>query len=63
MRILFLDERMFDIDGVYNAQNDRVWAVDRATARKKQVSPEGHGLARGLLEGRDTFGDLQERNG
>ena len=25
---------MFDIDGVYNTQNDRVWAVDRADANK-----------------------------
>ena len=24
MRILFSDEKMFDIDGIYNAQNDRV---------------------------------------
>lgn len=35
MRILFFDEKMFDIDGIYNAQNDRVWAVDRATADAK----------------------------
>ena len=35
MRILFSDEKMFDIDGVYNAQNDRVWAVDRAAADAK----------------------------
>ena len=32
MRILFSDEKMFDIDGIYNTKNDRVWAVDRATA-------------------------------
>ena len=32
MRILFSDEKMFDIDGVYNVQNERIWAVDRATA-------------------------------
>ena len=32
MKILFSDEKFFDIDGVYNAQNDRVWAVDRADA-------------------------------
>ena len=35
MRILFSDEKVFDIDGVYNSQNDRVWAVDRADADKK----------------------------
>jgi hypothetical protein len=34
-RILFSDEKFFDIDGVYNSQNDRVWAVDRADADKK----------------------------
>ena len=32
MKILFSDEKMFDIDGVYNSQNDRIWAVDRVTA-------------------------------
>ena len=35
MRILFSDEKFFDIDDVYNSQNDRVWAVDRADADKK----------------------------
>ena len=40
MRILFSDEKMFDIDGVYNAQNERVWAVDRATANTKGAKRE-----------------------
>lgn len=35
MRILFSDEKMFDIDGIYNAQNDRICAVDRVEADKK----------------------------
>ena len=35
MRILFSDGKFFDIDGVYNSQNDRVWAVDHADADKK----------------------------
>lgn len=35
MRIVFSDEKMFDIDGIYNAQNHRVWAVDRAAADAK----------------------------
>ena len=26
MNILILDEKMFDIDGVYNSHNDRIWA-------------------------------------
>ena len=35
LRILFSDEKFFDIDGVYDSQNDRVWAVDRANADRK----------------------------
>ena len=34
-RILFSDEKFFDIDDVYNSQNDRVWTVDRADADEK----------------------------
>ncbi|CAM4746049.1 unnamed protein product [Rotaria magnacalcarata] len=46
MRILFSDEKMFDIDGVYNSQNDRIWAVDRSEAdikggtRQKRKFPQ-----------------------
>ena len=25
MKILFLDEKLFDIEGIYNSQNDRIW--------------------------------------
>ena len=32
MKILFSDEKLFDIDGIYNSQNDRIWAIDRAEA-------------------------------
>ena len=36
MKILFSDEKLFDIDGVvYNSQNDRVWAVSRGEADKQ----------------------------
>ena len=35
LKFLFSDEKMFDLDGMYNAQNDRVWAVDRAEADRK----------------------------
>lgn len=35
LKILSLDEKMFDIDGIYNAQNDRIWAVGREEADKK----------------------------
>ena len=34
-KVLFSDEKMFDIDGVYNSQNDRIWAVNRAEANKR----------------------------
>ena len=30
MKILFSDEKLFDIDEIYNSQNDRIWAVNRA---------------------------------
>ena len=32
MKILFSDEKMFDIDGIYNSQNDRIWAINRSVA-------------------------------
>jgi hypothetical protein len=30
--MLFSDEKMSDIDGVYNSQNQRIWLVDRTEA-------------------------------
>ncbi|CAF2046656.1 unnamed protein product [Rotaria magnacalcarata] len=35
LKILFSDEKLFGIDGIYNSQNERVWAVDRADADKR----------------------------
>jgi hypothetical protein len=35
MRILFSDEKMFDLDGIYNSQNQRIWAVNRDEADEK----------------------------
>lgn len=35
LRILFSDEKLFDLDGIYNSQNDRIWAVDREEANQK----------------------------
>ena len=32
LKFVFSDEKMFDIDGVYNSQNDRIWAVNRDEA-------------------------------
>lgn len=46
-KILFSDEKRFDIDGVYNKQNDRIWAPDRAQAdaaggiHRKTKFPQG----------------------
>ena len=34
-KILFSDEKRFDIDGVYNRQNDRIYAPNRAQADEK----------------------------
>ena len=39
LRILFSDEKMFDLDGMYNAQNDRIWAVNRQEADKSESLP------------------------
>ena len=32
MRIFFSDEKMFDLDGIYNSQNDRIWVINREEA-------------------------------
>ena len=34
-KILFSHEKIYDIDGVCNAQNNRMWAVDRDEADEK----------------------------
>ncbi|CAF1629333.1 unnamed protein product [Rotaria magnacalcarata] len=35
MRILFSDEKMFDVDGIYNSQNQRIWAASCDEANEK----------------------------
>ena len=35
MKILFSDEKLFDIDRIYNSQNDRIWTVNHAEANIK----------------------------
>ena len=32
MKISFSHEKLFDIGGIYNSQNDRIWAVNRSEA-------------------------------
>ena len=34
MKILFSDEKLFDIDGVYNSENGQIWAENRSEANK-----------------------------
>ena len=29
MRIVFSDDKMFDLDGIYNSENDGIWAINR----------------------------------
>ena len=36
LRILCSYEKVFDLDGIYNAQKDRVWTEDRKEADKKK---------------------------
>ena len=31
----FSDEKMFDLDGIYNSENDRIWAVNREEANRR----------------------------
>lgn len=35
LKFVFSDEKIFDIVGVYNTQNDRFWAIDRREADQK----------------------------
>ena len=35
VNILFSDEKLLDIEGVYNSHNDRIWAVNRAAVDAK----------------------------
>ena len=35
MKILFSDGKLFDIDGIYNSQNNRIWTGSRVEADKR----------------------------
>ena len=39
LRILFSDEKIVELDGMYNAQNHRIWAVNRQEADKSESLP------------------------
>ena len=60
MKILFSDEKMFDIDGVYNSQNERIWAANRMEADAK-VPTKSNGLACGLFPRGFSFDHFRGR--
>ena len=31
----FSNEKLFDLDGIYNSENDRIWAVNREEANQR----------------------------
>ena len=35
MRIVFSDEKMFDLDSIYNSENDHIWAVNREEVNRR----------------------------
>ena len=35
MNILFSEEKIFDIDGVYDSQSDRIWVINRTAGDRK----------------------------
>ena len=39
-RWLFSDEKYFDLNGMYDSQNDRMWPVSREEADKREASHE-----------------------
>lgn len=48
-KILFSDEKKFNVDGVYNSQNDRIWAVDRPEADQKGAIHQKQKFPRGVM--------------
>ena len=49
MKILFSDD-IFDLDGIYNSENNRIWAVNHPAADTKGGIPaKGYGLVRNVL--------------
>ena len=66
MPILFSQEKLFHIDGVYNVENDRVWIPSRVEANecgvikmKRKFPPSNHGLAWRMIERHRTTGDFR----
>lgn len=38
MRILFFDEKLFDVNGMYNSQNQHIWVASRAEVNQKRLA-------------------------
>ena len=36
LKNLFSDEKLFDINGIYNSQNERMWTVDHTDTNKRR---------------------------
>ena len=58
----FSDENFFDLDGIYNSENDRMWPVDRESAHRrdgtekaKKVFSKHYGIVSYVLRGRSTL--------
>ena len=49
MRIFFSDEKMFDLDGVYNSENDHIWAVNREEANRRDGKKQQRKLAEKVM--------------
>ena len=49
LKILFSVEKIFDIDGVCNAQNNRMWAVDRDEADQKGARKQKRKFSQKLM--------------
>ena len=43
MRILYSDEKMFDLDSIYNSENDRIWIVNREEANRRDGKKKQQG--------------------
>jgi len=63
-RILFSDEKWFTSNGVYNRQNDRIWAVNRGEADGNGGVHQKKKFAEGVMVSRaHAVGDHRKRNG
>ena len=58
MTILFSNEKTFDLDGIYNSENDRIWPVNRVEAnrrggkKRQEKFPQSDGMVSRMLRGR-----------